>query len=1071
MSKSRCVATSLLAVWLASQSAPITAYELRTHWEITQHAFDVSQGVATYLSDVGIDTSDIFDPGSATSPAQLDLFENKGRPRDWMIEGTIREDDYSHHPVLEGVGCQAPQNPDSPIDRMLNHFLDVQRGGQGLTVGGVTLGNPAPDWGLRKFLLNRNDFTILDARNYQLRSLVEAKPTDRDKNAALLFRALGQVIHLVQDMAQPQHTRSDPHSGCLSFIAGHKSWFEDYMERRAQGGLFRSRGEPSPTLILGGYPPPRFTAYRDFWTNGQQRGLADFSSRNFFSAGTNLSLFGNCGGLPEPPCSISAYRQVDQDFSYQTVLQSTVAGRVTLFLSTILDVVSQTTIPNVPVTSRSVWDEHLETRGFFSRFSLNTLNYDAIGDLLVPRAVGYSAGLLDYFFRGRLEVDLAQPDPNDPGVVQLTGTNASPEPLGDGTLTLYADDPAGSRSPAAPVLGDSTAVRNIGPGEGLASARFQAPPDAERFVAVYQGTLGQEAPTGDAPGAVIGKVLGGARVEEIFAEGDYWKLRTPTGIFLLQEPTPAGPQLLTTAGYLDVRWGDGENLLVARTPWGEPTKVVGFELPRQENSIEPKTESSPDGPVIPLVQKATADFPFDLPLGITAHLSHTVRYRQQIAKVQWKTTWYYFRDVHTALSGYFPPNFTVETPLTIVTVLEDTIPLQASYPLVLDRAHNWTLGGLGIWDYWWDVQEVTLTASGHLLALVYAGLATVSDAHQQTDQRPIYSLTPAGELKEDGHVTFRIPFEHDNMLWALVDLTTRQVLASTSSAAIRVTTEEYVEQSPWSSTGALQASIWGQIIDRYEGGPGDPREEVQDWTLWPISAWSVTHQTAEAAVLTELHTETGTSQIAATWLGGDMAVALTPDLLTYHVTSQEDFRDFGYPCADEGGCAIRLIEKYYEIDEWPADLSVAQRARPAPPAGERLLFSPEIWSDRINTSPVVVWDLGAGRADVRFRLDVAAWSGAALGPATGEAVLVTGADYSTRTVTGYLVPLDGPATPLTIPNVDFRTGYTLLAPRFVYNTEAQRFYRLTPPFGLTPLPRRLAPGGDPIGDYHAVRVP
>jgi hypothetical protein len=67
----------------------------------------------------------------------------------------------------------------------------------------------------------------LDAREYQLKSLTETTKVDREKNAALLFRTLGQVIHLVQDMAQPQHTRNDPHSGCLGgfFGAGEHSWY------------------------------------------------------------------------------------------------------------------------------------------------------------------------------------------------------------------------------------------------------------------------------------------------------------------------------------------------------------------------------------------------------------------------------------------------------------------------------------------------------------------------------------------------------------------------------------------------------------------------------------------------------------------------------------------------------------------------------------------------------------------------------------------------------------------------------------------------------------------------------
>ena len=44
---------------------------------------------------------------------------------------------------------------------------------------------------------------------------------------ATTFRALGDVIHLVQDMAQPQHTRSEIHP------LGMRKEFENYIEARA----------------------------------------------------------------------------------------------------------------------------------------------------------------------------------------------------------------------------------------------------------------------------------------------------------------------------------------------------------------------------------------------------------------------------------------------------------------------------------------------------------------------------------------------------------------------------------------------------------------------------------------------------------------------------------------------------------------------------------------------------------------------------------------------------------------------------------------------------------------------
>jgi hypothetical protein len=133
--------------------------------------------------------------------------------------------------------------------------------------------------------------------------------------------------------------------------------------------------------------------------------------------------------------------------------------------------------------------------------------YEDYARLLWPRAVGYSTSLLDYFFRGKLELDIFR-DPDDPSIVRVEGVNASTETLDGGTLELYVDNDDGDRSPATP-LGPTTIVAN--PGERIVSANFQVPQNTERFIAVYKGKLGNEAPQGDFPGAVIGKVLGGRR--------------------------------------------------------------------------------------------------------------------------------------------------------------------------------------------------------------------------------------------------------------------------------------------------------------------------------------------------------------------------------------------------------------------------------------------------------------------------------------------------------------------------------------------------------------------------------
>src|SRR5207247_9358334 len=114
----------------------------------------------------------------------------------------------------------------------------------------------------------------------------------------------------------------------------------------------------------------------------------------------------------------------------------------------------------------------------------------------------------------------------------LTGENSSPDDLVKGTLTLCAGDGStGTRSPVTAV--GSTAIANVPPGGAVTSGPFQLPAGAERFVAVYQGTLGNEVrnPDQNVPRGVIGQVLGGVRVEEVVADGARRQPRPARGVF------------------------------------------------------------------------------------------------------------------------------------------------------------------------------------------------------------------------------------------------------------------------------------------------------------------------------------------------------------------------------------------------------------------------------------------------------------------------------------------------------------------------------------------------------------
>ena len=380
----------------------------------------------------------------------------------WLMLGSIREDDV---PLDSGALENTPQDePLGPFVRVFNHFYDPFFD-RALFALGVTRGSPAPDWavsGVNENNSHTNQFAIVDAREAMWRALTLKEyrspapgplsdllftPTQTIANReslrtvywATTFRALGDAAHLLQDMSQPQHTRNDPHAGrgCIGPIcfAGHASYFENYTDARATGaGSFRLRERffasstpsdidqqvASNPLSYGGYPIVRFAQYRDFFSTGTHSdsfvgtGLANYSNQGFYSAGTNILA---TSGYPRPhPTGDLLQRVVIPEGSVTNAKGDLVLkGALTLLVGSVADAAHPelSDAGAVKLSSLGAFDQYLNSSG--GQYTLNHYNYDDQARLLVPRAVAYSAGLIDYFFRGKMEISL--PDEGVYGIV------------------------------------------------------------------------------------------------------------------------------------------------------------------------------------------------------------------------------------------------------------------------------------------------------------------------------------------------------------------------------------------------------------------------------------------------------------------------------------------------------------------------------------------------------------------------------------------------------------------------------------------------------------------------------
>jgi len=334
--------------------------------------------------------------------------------------------------------------------RSMNHFLDP-RTGKGLRLDPLAYPSDAvaqsiisfinsfatssPDYALGASLgIPPNNYSYKNAHDYFFQALTVSSNSGRAGYFGLLFESLGHVIHHIQDMAAPQHTRNDAHLADARIDDLCTPPLPPWLPQSVCGGYFALR-LPSlyeqwtaqfseMDLPLYGYSAvygpasdglATFTDPTRFWSYAG-KGIAEFTNRNFLSPGTmnqtppavgqayEVSVASLCDGAI-PPCG-----EVNRD------------QIVVFYPSTVDDQFRSSVVTNPFAASESIFTPDLQTYnpGFQNLHTVNrfTFAYDHV--YLLPRAVAYSAGFINYFFRGDMKIE-----PPDEGVYAIVDHSAS----------------------------------------------------------------------------------------------------------------------------------------------------------------------------------------------------------------------------------------------------------------------------------------------------------------------------------------------------------------------------------------------------------------------------------------------------------------------------------------------------------------------------------------------------------------------------------------------------------------------------------------------------------------------
>lgn len=392
----------------------------------------------------------------------------------------------------------------------------------------------AQDQGLVGSLLG-GDWSWRRARESYYKGLTSLNKVLRERYFADTFRALGQVMHLVQDASVPAHVRNDPHIyiDLLGRKVGryhYESWVNDNLSKvpltpvSVDRGIFNFIPEPiAPVPIANLFDTNQYNGANLGITTSSRIGIAEYVNANFFSEGT---VFRN---YPHPAYLDTDYFAID--WRNPELIDAEDGGQ------------------DRRIYIRKLLGERLASLSYISYdcvrkgdpgscpLVLDGKVYEEYASKLIPRAVGYSVALLDYFFRGRLEVTtLPIFYKNQILYLRVRIKNLTPnETLKDGVFTLtYSFRPVGG---SQDVWGQETYPSGVlvEGGEVVIDFYLYTPIPREsyssvNFILAFRGTLGDEV------GAVIGKSLslGEIKFEEEWDNGfdgnHHW---AHTGITLL----------------------------------------------------------------------------------------------------------------------------------------------------------------------------------------------------------------------------------------------------------------------------------------------------------------------------------------------------------------------------------------------------------------------------------------------------------------------------------------------------------------------------------------------------------
>ncbi len=298
------------------------------------------------------------------------------------------------------------------------------------------------------------DWSWNTVRDYWYKNVTALTDKDTDDNLEMLMRGLGYQMHLIQDMSQPNHVRNNAHLfDGKGWLIGFETWAKINDDKILN--IINGAAIPAITVdLLSEYQADKSLSpmavlfdTRTYLgittpTTSLSQGLSEYTNGNFFSQDTVFSA--------ERYADNTSHKYYfpyprKQSSDIQAYIDRTKTAQGGIYISKTGEGETLTYLAREGMSTRWIQSVFGAGKWFYGSFKLDENCFQEYAQKLMPRAVAYSKALLDYFFRGEIELSLPNAgvyskSPVDGSFTELRlnakNVTATGEEMSDGSIEL-----------------------------------------------------------------------------------------------------------------------------------------------------------------------------------------------------------------------------------------------------------------------------------------------------------------------------------------------------------------------------------------------------------------------------------------------------------------------------------------------------------------------------------------------------------------------------------------------------------------------------------------------------------